>query len=360
MATQPLINRVERETAGLRAARGDGLPGVAADSRVDVDTSARLHLGFLDLSGELGRRFGSLGLAVDGFPTRLQVRPAAAFSASGPAAERARASAERLCAAMGVPGAVHVEVREATPGHMGLGSGTQLCLAVGAALDRLYGLGQRTAAIAEAAGRGARSGIGVGSFDSGGFLVDGGRGTGLSAPPVIARLRFPEAWRVLLIIDRSARGLHGKPEVDAFRRLAPFPPALAAHLCRLALMRVMPALAEQDFAPFALGIAEIQRAVGDHFAPAQGGRYASPAVAEALALAEAAGFPGVGQSSWGPTGFVLVPSAADAQRLARTLAPTSRAGTTASAALELRIVSGCNRGSRITYRTGAETPRSLR
>jgi beta-RFAP synthase len=251
---------------------------------------------------------------------------------------------------------VHVDVHEATPGHMGLGSGTQLCLAVGAALDRLYALGQGTAAIAQAAGRGARSGIGVGSFDSGGFILDGGRGTGPSVPPVIARLRFPEAWRVLLIIDRRVQGLHGKPEVNAFRQLPPFPPALAAHLCRLALMRVMPALAEEDFEPFAEGIAEIQRAVGDHFAPAQGGRYASAAVADALARAEAAGFAGVGQSSWGPTGFVLTPSVGDAHRLARTL----RAGSSAPEALELRTVRGCNRGSQITHKVGAEALRSIR
>jgi len=359
MATQSLITRLDHDAAGIRPER-DGLLGIAADARVDVDASARLHLGFLDLSGELGRRFGSLGLTIEGFPTRLSVRPAPAFSACGPGADRARASAERLCAAMGISGAVHIDIREATPGHMGLGSGTQLCLAVGAALDCLYALGQRTAAIAEAAGRGARSGIGVGSFDSGGFIVDGGRGNGSSAPPVIARLRFPDEWRVLLIIDRRTQGLHGKPEVNAFRQLAPFPPALAAHLCRLALMRVMPALAEQDFEPFALGVAEIQRAVGDHFAPAQGGRYASAAVADALAQAEAAGFSGIGQSSWGPTGFVLTPSAADAQSLSLRLGRALGVGPSASSALELRIVKGCNRGSRITHRAGAEALRSIR
>ena len=38
---------------------------------VQVTTAARLHLGFLDLAGDLGRRFGSIGLAIDAFETRV-------------------------------------------------------------------------------------------------------------------------------------------------------------------------------------------------------------------------------------------------------------------------------------------------
>ena len=57
--------------------------------RVDISAPARLHLGFLDLGGGLGRRFGSLGLAIDGFPTRLSATRADAPAASGPGAARA-------------------------------------------------------------------------------------------------------------------------------------------------------------------------------------------------------------------------------------------------------------------------------
>ena len=38
---------------------------------VMVEAPARLHLGFMDLNGATGRRFGSLGLALDGFSTRI-------------------------------------------------------------------------------------------------------------------------------------------------------------------------------------------------------------------------------------------------------------------------------------------------
>src|SRR5882672_592426 len=40
---------------------------------VEVFAPARLHLGFLDLNGGLGRRFGSLGLTIDGIGTRLTI-----------------------------------------------------------------------------------------------------------------------------------------------------------------------------------------------------------------------------------------------------------------------------------------------
>jgi len=315
-------------------------------SAVDVETPARLHLGFLDLCGDLGRRFGSLGLAIDAFPTRLQVRPGPTISATGPNADRAERSARRVQQMLGLPGGVRISLDTATPGHLGLGSGTQMCLAVGAAYARLYGIEPDTGELAQTLGRGARSGIGVGTFDHGGFLLDGGRGKSTAAPPMIARMAFPDAWRVVLLLDRRGEGLHGAQEIDAFRRLPPFPAERAAHLCRLALMQIMPALAEQDLEPFARGIAELQRVVGDHFAPAQGGRFTSPTVADALAFAEREGFAGVGQSSWGPTGFVLTSCEEQASELVRRL--RGRVGDLSP--LRVMIVRGCNHGSLIdTY-----------
>ena len=315
-------------------------------SAVAVETPSRLHLGFLDLCGDLGRRFGGLGLAIDAFPTRLRVRPAATISASGPNAERAGRCARQIRESLGLAGGVRIEIEAAPPGHLGLGSGTQMCLAVATAYARLYGIDAATGVLAGTMGRGARSGIGVGCFDQGGFLVDGGRGHNTISPPVIARMAFPDNWRVVLLLDRRGEGLHGLHELDAFRRLPPFPAERAAHLCRLALMQIMPALAEQDLEPVARGIAELQRVVGDHFAPAQGGRFTSPIVSDALSWAEQDGFPGVGQSSWGPTGFVLTDSDEQAQRLVANL--RRRVGDLSP--LHCTIVHGCNHGCRLdTY-----------
>ena len=78
-----------------------------------------------------------------------------------------------------------------------------------------------------------------------------------------------------------------------------------------------------------------------YFAPAQGARFTSPAVAELLGWIEGQGFAGVGQSSWGPTGFAIVPSAAAAQHLL----DAARAAGVIDAALVLRTVTARNRGA---------------
>ena len=51
---------------------------MVVDSRASVSlrAPARLHLGFLDPGASLGRRFGSLGLVIDGFETEVEVSAA--------------------------------------------------------------------------------------------------------------------------------------------------------------------------------------------------------------------------------------------------------------------------------------------
>lgn len=310
----------------------------AAPDHVDVDAPARLHLGFIDLGGVAGnrggggRRFGSVGLAIDGVGVRLRALRLASGEPSvmkGPGAARVERAVDLVRRAFALDGgvridAVRIEIAGAIPEHVGLGSGTQAALAAGAALSDLFGLGLAPRALAALLERGARSGIGVGAFERGGFVVDGGRLEGQhEPPPIVSRLDFPPDWRVVLIFDRGERGLHGEPERAAFRALPPFPAAAAGHLAHLVLMQMLPGLCEQRLDEFGAAIAELQDTIGDHFAPVQGGRFASPRVARALGLLRAAGIAASGQSSWGPTGFAIVAGDAQARdvvdRLARDL-----------------------------------------
>lgn len=313
-------------------------------------------MGFLDVSGTLGRRFGSLGLSIEACHTRLRVRAADEVRAYGPSADRAARFAHRVLRGLGIARGAEIHLDTAIPDHLGLGSGTQMALAVGRAITSLYGMDRSTREIATLLQRGARSGIGVGAFDQGGFLLDSGVGDDGRVPPIAARLPFPEAWRLLLVMDQRGHGLHGSQEVAAFRRLPPFPREMAAHLCHLTLMQILPGVREQRLEPVASGIAELQRRVGDHFAKAQGGRFTSPAVAEALALAESHGHPGIGQSSWGPTGFVLLPDQAAADELIGVL--HRRFGELAR--LRLLITTACNEGSRIQLESAADAVTEVR
>jgi beta-RFAP synthase len=316
----------------------------AAVEQVTVTVPGRLHVGFVDLNGELGRRFGSLGIALDLPRTKLTMARGQGLSAQGPDSGRALASVRSLLQHFGIEGGVHVRIDTAIPEHIGLGSGTQLSLGVGVAFARLFGLRSDPWALARVLHRGARSSIGIASFELGGVILDGGRGGLDRPPPVVSRLPFPEAWRVVLIFDRSRRGLHGSAEAEAFCRLPPFPPDRAAHLCRLVLMGALPALVEEDFQEFSASIAELQRITGDHFAPLQGGsRFSSGAVAGVLDWLTAEGIAGVGQSSWGPTGFALLESEADAADIVR----AARRRWPQSSALSFAISQGRNHGGEV-------------
>jgi beta-ribofuranosylaminobenzene 5'-phosphate synthase len=317
-----------------------------ADS-VTVSVPARLHLGFMDLNGGLGRRFGGLGLALNELGTTITIKPSTHTQVEGPDHERARGYLENMRRQLCLNADYHLIVEEAVPAHAGLGSGTQLALAVAAGVRRLNDLPLDVSGDAIHLGRGLRSGTGIGIFTRGGLVVDGGRGADDVPAPVICHMPVPESWGVLVLLDPARQGLHGPEELAAFAALAPFPAEDAAHLCRLVVMKLLPSLAECDLAGFAAAIKEMQARLGDYYAPVQGGRrFTSPRVAAALALLEHEGALGIGQSSWGPTGFAFAQSQAEVARLAMLLRqkPEGRG-------LDIRVCAALNRGADIKVRT---------
>jgi beta-RFAP synthase len=283
--------------------------------KVYVIDPARLHMGFIDLSGSLGRHFGSIGVALNEHATRLSVTHAGQRTITGPSAQRAEYCLTMLCKALNVSDKVNINIEAAIPEHVGLGSGTQMSLAIGSALNALYCLGLSVREIASVMDRGLRSGIGIGVFEQGGLVVDGGRGEHTIIPPVLVHFDIPSEWRFILVFDQRGQGLHGQQEVQAFKKLPPFPQQEAARLCYLLLMQGLPAVAENNIVQFGAVISQLQRSVGEHFAVAQGGVFTSPEVTKAMHWLEQQGAVAIGQTSWGPTGFCAIDGAALAQSI---------------------------------------------
>ncbi len=323
-----------------------------SSANVTVKVPARLHLGFLDLNGGLGRRFGSIGVAVSGLRTSITIGAAEHMRVTGPERERVAGHIETMRRALDLGGAYEAKIEEVVPAHAGLGSGTQLALAVAAGLRRLHGLPLDVRQDAMRLGRGTRSGVGIGLFERGGLVVDGGREPPGTVAPIVSRLPFPEHWRILLVLDPHREGVHGPDEREIFGKLAPCSDSEAAHLCRLVLMKALPALADCDIVGFGSAIREMQLRLGDYFAPMQAGsRFSSPDVAAALEFLEGEGALGIGQSSWGPTGFAFAPSAEAADRLLARARRDSRCRN-----LDIRAYTGLNRGAEIVAHTAVEEP----
>ena len=121
-----------------------------------------------------------------------------------------------------------------------------------------------------------------------------------------------------------------------FRRARP--PTLHRRITQSAL----PALVARDFTTFCDEVGHLQAAMGGYFAPLQGGPYASAKVSEALAWLRGQGVSGLGQSSWGPTGFAFAPSEADGQALLKGLRAEVR-----HRGLSFELAHGRNEGAKI-------------
>jgi len=306
-----------------------------------VTTTARLHFGFLDPSGRGKNPFGSFGLSIDRPRTKLTLEPAPDFTVSGAERDRVERYLRSIAEICGVRQAYALRTEEAIPPHAVLGSGTQLALAVGSAFAAVENIRLSPQEIAARLQRGTRSGIGIATFAQGGAVLDAGPCQG-KLPELVACVPFPPHWRVLLILDASYRGLAGASERAAFEILPNFPESESEALRQRITERALPALAAGDFKTFCEEIGYLQSCMGSYYAPVQGGAYASPRVSQVLDWLRSKGLTGLGQSSWGPTGFAFASSEAEGSALLQEAqARHSRPG------LSFSLAQGNNEGAKI-------------
>lgn len=350
-------NEAYRRTIGIvTLAENPSLP----DRVVRVVTPSRLHFGMLSVNAVGERRYGGVGAMVDAPGLEITLRRAERLEVVGPLSDRAVhaarlaaqafASDETLPEKQADPSAelpLRIQVERAPPLHVGLGTGTQLAMAVAAGMrvwlnrpplppDRL----------ARSVGRGRRSAIGLYGFAHGGLLYESGKADEEEIARLQARVEIPAAWRFVLARPRDLRGLSGEAERRAFAALPPAPNERIEWLRREALERMFPAAAEGRFEDFGESLFQFGLAVGRSFAAAQGGPFAGPRLAALVEWIRAQGIRGVGQTSWGPTVFAVTPDEPSAGDLVRLLLahPLGRS-------LELAVAPPNNRGAQIHIAT---------
>ncbi|MFC4988338.1 beta-ribofuranosylaminobenzene 5'-phosphate synthase family protein [Saliphagus infecundisoli] len=274
---------------------------------VAVTAGARIHVGFQNLSLARPRLYGGIGIGLAEPRATVRAEPAEGVEADDLLVPYAR----RAVGLLRVPGAA-VSLEAGLARHAGLGSGTRLALATYAAIAHAHGIEPRPREHAPSLGRGGRSGVGVATFEDGGFVVDAGHPTErfTSEPPedgdwtvprVVARHDLPESWRVLLVIPDSEPGRSGESEDASMRRVVErADPTVADEIAGIVTRRLLPAAAEGRLEPFGDAVSTIGRKNGAWYADAQGGVYRPPAGELIDALADCPALVGVGQSSWGP------------------------------------------------------------
>ncbi len=273
-----------------------------------VTVGARLHFGFQNLSLAHGRLYGGLGVALESPTVSVEAHPADDVRCDDPCA---RNYARRATDLLDVPGA-DVVVHETLPSHVGLGSGTQLALTVLAAVAQAYDRKRNVRTNAPELDRGGRSGVGVSTFERGGFVVDAGHPTerfttdrptrgNWSVPPVVARHTVPEEWRFVVVLPEAEPGRSGDDEDASMRTVVEnADPAISDEISAVLLRRVLPAIAGDDPEQFGDAVAEIGRLNGAWYADEQGGVYRPPVGELVTAMEDSPVIFGAGQSSWGP------------------------------------------------------------
>ncbi len=283
--------------------------------KIYVKTPARLHLGLIDLRGELGRIFGGIGVAIDYPNVILEAQTSQSLTVSGEKSDQVKLLVERFLENYYAEPKVSLNIKQTIPEHIGLGSGTQLALAIATALAKLFHTKASTRELALVMERGRVSGVGTAIFEHGGFVVEGGIKTEkkkpyLSVPktfpPVIFHQPFPKDWLFVVAIPNVKRGFTDEEEIPAFEQLSPMPAKDVGKICHLIIMRLLPSLIERDIKNFGNALTQIQNIVGEYFIEVQGGRYSSSIAKECTDYLLKLGAYGVGQSSWGPTFYGLV------------------------------------------------------
>ncbi|MDG2469831.1 MAG: hypothetical protein P8M80_11165 [Pirellulaceae bacterium] len=283
-----------------------------------VNAPSRLHFGLFGGESHHGTSFGGVGAMIDEPGIELQLSPSSKRIYAGQQVSRLQAFTEQWIQFVGIQpeSEVRIELKQAAGSHIGLGTGTQLGLSVAAALFQHYyeeipGIDQ----LALSVQRGKRSAVGTHGFLHGGLIVDRGKKESDALAQMDLHLPFPPGWCFVLIKTAADQGLSGAAEDTVFDSNWTGTSHRRRELVELAQSVMVPAVLNSDFAGFSQSIQRFGELSGDYFSRIQGGPYNGPRITEMVDKIRRYDVDGVGQSSWGPTVYALLPSRVEANLL---------------------------------------------
>ncbi|BAA29299.1 beta-ribofuranosylaminobenzene 5'-phosphate synthase family protein [Pyrococcus horikoshii] len=274
---------------------------------VRIIAPAHLHAGNPDLSGDMGRLFGTLGFAIEYPYLEVEIETSEKDKANDKDALR---FLERLREKYEFP-PVKIEIKHYIPKWVGLGFHTTLALTLGLGINRIYNLGLSLEDIALTVRRGLITALGFYAVKLGGFIVEGGFPVNKRekvVPPLIFRENIPENWFFVVAIPETPRkDLEEvrRVEDEILTNLKKMPPELADRLSRIVLMKILPAFVERDIKAFGEGLYQFNNLLGKFWSDYQESIYCCELVSEGIKVMLEDAYCAC-QSSWGPTFYGLV------------------------------------------------------
>ena len=294
-------------------ASADPQTSVINATKITISTGARLHFGLLDTAPP----FGGIGVMIQQPQTRILVENSQQFDARGSGAERAFDVAKRFQEhfALAELPSCSIQILERPEPHSGLGTGTQLNMAVAEAITLVVGKQADSGTVHRLADRGKRSAVGVHGYANGGLIFELPAENSSTLNPIQERIEIDDGWRIVLFRPRSiARELVcDENELNHFSAVRAGSGQKKDQLQALITEHIIPAAQTRNFDQFARSVEQYNHASGMMFASVQGGAYNGPEVTNLVDQLKHLGARGVGQSSWGPSVFAWFESAESAR-----------------------------------------------
>ena len=308
---------------------------------VSISSPARLHLGFYGLNNKYGYSFGSMGLAINSYKTKIHICPSSSFKSNLP--NKYILGVKKILNKFNLKSNFNISLIDQPSNHIGLGSGTQLALSTGALLSEYFQLSLSTKEIVKIFRRGERSGTGIGVFDKGGFILDSCKKNN-KIPEILVRAKFPSNWKIIIINDSQLKGVSGNKESSFFTNNKSSE-TYADKLTHLLLRGILPAITYKDFKNFAANLTEFQRTTSFFYKNSQKSMFLSPEISKIMKYLKNSSHLGLGQSSWGPVSYIFTESIITAKETINVIENKFNVYNN----LTYKIVSPRNSGHKIKY-----------